>query len=350
MSVRVYLHTNRPPEQSHRPPPASSSSSYTAIHGWSRQNVSGLQERFDCCYRAPWNLHSVFKYKWLLDEVRRGTNHGGVDGAPVVLADNDVLIQCPATELLEKFHAFQKPLVVGGERTWFPIPDRAHDPFGPLASLPWKARYQSRHRNQFYPNSGLLMGTVIGFRKLWRAMQERNTRSFPCCAYEGETGGFKLDPCTSCVPKRTFENRSMCVVDDQACLSVALAASTRHGPTSSAPPPHAIDVFSKLFLNLGDLNPNDLAIRDGRLAFKHSAHVPCIVHSNGYKGTLQRLAPLLNASRISWFVQPPLPPHVAQSTTRSEWLREGLHIEGMRPRPRAAGARAARNNLAWYKG
>ena len=185
-----------------------------------------------------------------------------------------------------------------------------------------------------------------------RAMHERNER-FPCCAFEGEEGGFTLDPCTSCRPPRTFEKPAPCIVDDQACMHVALARTSRlstgdlagrGGRPTRRPPRHAVDTESRLFLNLGDLSAGDLAIRGGRLAFKHSPHVPCAVHTNGFKGMLQRLAPLLNASRITWFVQPPLTEHVARSTVRAEWLSERMRIEGMTipPQLRARGAQGSR--------
>ena len=207
--LHVFLHTNVAPELAFRPPPRGSG--FVAVHGWSSANVSAARQAFEqCCYRAPWALHAVHKYAWLL---ARSASMEMPSGAPMILADNDVLFQCTPSELISRFHSFGTPLVVGGERRWFPIPNSAHDPFGPRATLTWKQRYELRHHNQFYPNSGLIMGTAHGFHALQRAMHERNER-FPCCAFEGEQGGFTLDPCTSCKPPRTFQKRAPCVVDD----------------------------------------------------------------------------------------------------------------------------------------
>ena len=52
------------------------------------------------------------------------------------------------------------PLVVGGERKWYPLPRDAHDPFGPDPRLPWKVKYTARRARQYYPNSGLVMGVL----------------------------------------------------------------------------------------------------------------------------------------------------------------------------------------------
>uniref|UniRef100_A0A7S2IQF3 Uncharacterized protein n=1 Tax=Haptolina brevifila TaxID=156173 RepID=A0A7S2IQF3_9EUKA len=173
--------------------------------------------------------------------------------------------------------------------------------------MSWKARYIARHRLQHYPNSGLIIGTSAGFEALSAALHR--TPRFPCCSYEGEAGGFAIDPCMSCRPPRRFDAPVSCVVDDQACLQVTLASAHR--------PAFAIDKRSSLFLNLHDLTEADLAVRGGRLAFRHTGEVPCVLHANGYKGILHRLAPRL--ASVSWFAQRKAADHEVIHDLRSEW-------------------------------
>ena len=79
--------------------------------------------------------------------------------------------------------------------------------------MSWRAGYELRRRRQFYHNSGLQMGTAAGFEALTSAIKA--TPAFPCCAFEGDGNGFKLDPCTSCNPVRRLPKPVRCVVDDQ---------------------------------------------------------------------------------------------------------------------------------------
>lgn len=81
--------------------------------------------------------------------------------------------------------------------------------------------------------------------------------------------------CYSCKPQREFPNPVGCVVDDQACLQVALSEV---GPGRLN---HAIDTEASLFLNLHDLQESDLTLRNGRIAFRQSAHAACVLHRNG---------------------------------------------------------------------
>ena len=286
--VDVYVHTDRAWT---RPP---SGSAYSARAFWSGQlrNLSTLRERWDCCWRAPSNIDSCFKYDGLLQVSARHRRARG-DSWTGVLADSDVLFQCSAQELRERFRRFSSPLVVSGERRWYPIPRNFADPFGPPQSLSWKARYQLRHTRQFYPNSGLIIGTSAGFEALASAVKA--TPKFPCCAFEGDGNGFQLDPCSSCRPIRRFPAPVACTVEDQACMQVALA--------SRRAPAHVVDVNASLFLNLNELTPADLVrSEDGRIAFRHSGAVPCVLHSNGHKGILSFLEPHLQTA--AWTLTP----------------------------------------------
>ena len=205
--IDVYLHTNG----DWRKPPRDASG-FRVHNGWYKHaNISALRNQFDCCLRAPWNLNAVYKYDWMLQEsvtARSGDPHW-----LGLLMDTDVLIQCSAAELRHRFERLKIPLVIGGERRWFPIPRKARDPFGPSLNFSWRDRYEMRHTRQYYPNSGLLMGTAEGFEMLGRAVHA--TPRFPCCSYEGEPFGFQLDPCNSCRPPRRFDSPVPCAVDDQ---------------------------------------------------------------------------------------------------------------------------------------
>lgn len=287
--VDVFIHTDGPWTG---PPP---DSTYRARAFWSGrlQNLSATRQRWDCCWRAPANVESVYKYKAFLSVSSQSRqSHSSWVG---VLADSDTLFQCSSDEFRSTFHRFGVPLVVSGERRWYPIPRNYPDPFGPLSNMSWKERYDLRHRHQFYPNSGLIAGTSTGFEALASAVQ--STPRFPCCAFQGDKAGFALDPCSSCRPIRRFPDPVSCTVEDQACLQVALA-SRSHSP------PHAIDSNAELFLNLNELTPSDLAITDdGRIAFRHTGAVPCVLHSNGHKGILRYLAPQIRA-QARWAVMP----------------------------------------------
>ena len=53
--------------------------------------------------------------------------------------------------------------------------------------------------------------------------------------------------------------------------------------------------------------PWDIEVtKQGQLVFKPTGSVPCVLHGNGFKGILQILRPLLNAS-TRWVAQPMRP-------------------------------------------
>ena len=121
----VYMHTNRP----WRAPDseiAAASDVYRAHAGagWWSRNLSHLASRWDCCLRAPMNLPACFKYDWLLERSAEKRRKFADDWIGL-LADSDVLYQCSARELRQRFAAFNSPLVVSGERRWFPLPNDA---------------------------------------------------------------------------------------------------------------------------------------------------------------------------------------------------------------------------------
>lgn len=254
-------------------------------------NLSAAEARWGgCCIRSPWNLPSAYKYDWMMG-VSASSRRSDKSWLGL-LADTDILFQCTASELRARFEAFGTPLVIGGERSWFPPPVRATDPFGPPLDLGRSARRKRMTRAMYYPNGGILVGTDAGYRELMTSLR-RNTH-FPCCSYEDEPRGFRLAPCNSCNPRRTFSAPVPCVVDDQACLSVALS--------SRAAPSHAIDKHASLVLSLHSLSPGDVALRGGRVAFRPTGNVPCILHGNGFHGVLSLLRTQLNSSITPWAV------------------------------------------------
>ena len=91
--VDVYIHTDGAWE------PPSGRAGFHAHAGWSGQligNLSAVRRQWECCWRAPANVESCYKYEWLLHASaphRRSANWLGV------LADSDVLFQCSAEEL-----------------------------------------------------------------------------------------------------------------------------------------------------------------------------------------------------------------------------------------------------------
>lgn len=287
-AVDVFIHSDR---ADWAPPPNRSGYDAHAFWSGSMQDLSAVRRRYDCCWRAPSNVDATFKYDALLEVSRsaRASRTGWLG----VLADSDVLFQCSARELRSRFRRFGTQIVVSGERRWYPLPRQYPDPFGPV-NMSWKAAFTLRHRHQFYPNSGLILGTSAGFETLAAAV--RASPRFPCCAFEGDSNGWALDACSSCRPIRRFPQPVSCAVEDQACLQVALA-SRHHAP------PHAVDVNASVFLSLNELTPNDLALKDGQLVFRHTGEVPCVLHSNGHKGILAYLEPHLKG-QFMWAVTP----------------------------------------------
>lgn len=180
----VFFHTNQPVN----PPP--NRSGFTSIVGWWDDpdgRISLLRKTMDCCIRAPWNLPQAFKYHWVKQRIDAAAGREDWVG---ILADTDVIFQCSPSEIIQRFRSLGAPLVIGGERRWFPLPINMYDPFGPSPNLSWKTRFDLRHEHQFYPNSGLIMGTRDGFEQLWRSLQ--NMSRFPCCTYDSKNEGFQM--------------------------------------------------------------------------------------------------------------------------------------------------------------
>ena len=184
-ALDVFLHTNR--ADAWNEPPAKTL--YRAHAGWASEqitvgapprrvviNVTAQREALECCYRAPWSANACYKYDWMLEAWRRGSQgpqqrdglqgqqqqHSRTASSLALLSDTDVIFQCDADELQERFRTRfgGALLVVGGERKWYLLPRDAHDPFGPDPRLPWKVKYTARRARQYYPNSGLVMGTL----------------------------------------------------------------------------------------------------------------------------------------------------------------------------------------------
>ena len=275
MPLDVFIHTDGHISQ----PP--SSSGYRASTFWSGQmrDLSEYKKQWDCCYRAPTNVDACFKYESILNVSASSAAGPSWLG---LLSDSDVVFQCSAKELKNKFRRFGVPLVVSGERRWYPLPRNLPDPFGPVNGT-WKQRYKLRHTYQYYPNSGLIMGSRFGFEALATAIRTASP-SFPCCSFEGDKHGWSLDACSSCRPMRYFPKPVSCAVEDQACAQVALS-SRQHAPQ------HAVDTNATLFLSLNQLTIADLVRNpDGRIAFKPTGEVPCVLHANGDKEIFMQLA------------------------------------------------------------
>ena len=148
-TLDVFLHTNR--ADAWNEPPAKSS--YRAHAGWASEqitigepprrvviNVTAQRDAHECCYRAPWSANACYKYDWMLEAWRRGSQgpqqRDGLQGQQqqqsltasslALLSDTDVIFQCDAGELQERFRTRfgGAPLVVGGERKWYPLTTR----------------------------------------------------------------------------------------------------------------------------------------------------------------------------------------------------------------------------------
>ena len=200
--LSVFMHTNRALRNA--------SSAFSVTTGWwaDTHDLRPLQRRYErreFPYHMKFALHQAFKYQWLF--ARAST-----EPEPWLLADTDVVIQCSAHEMRERFAAFGKPLVIGAEFKWFPKRDATRNPW---PETPTRLRY---------PNSGLLMGSVRGFRQLQPAF-EINKR-YPCCHtfYKGNAS-------------------ANCHIDDQHCLQSALQQMAH-------PVAYALDQNASLFLNL----------------------------------------------------------------------------------------------------
>ena len=108
-------------------------------------------------------------------------------------------------------------------------------------------------------------------------------------------------------------NAPTCLLAYSRSLQVALSSSQK--------PQHLVDVNSSLFLNLNSLRPSDLALRGGRIAFRHSGEVPCVLHANGFKGILSKLTPRVR-ERVTWLVQRRMQPHHVQT----DWYGDAFKL------------------------
>ena len=124
MPLDVFIHTDGHISQ----PP--SSSGYRASTFWSGQmrDLSEYKKQWDCCYRAPTNVDACFKYESILNVSASSAAGPSWLG---LLSDSDVVFQCSAKELKNKFRRFGVPLVVSGERRWYPLPRNLPGPIRP---------------------------------------------------------------------------------------------------------------------------------------------------------------------------------------------------------------------------
>lgn len=126
--IAVHFHTNKPHWE--RPP-----SSFVVSAGWATDSAQRLEQRtsLDRFTRAPWNFDASFKFDWLASQL--DDTGGRTPERLHLLADTDILVQCSAEEVAERFSQMRARMVIGGERRWFPLPRNARDPFGPSANL-----------------------------------------------------------------------------------------------------------------------------------------------------------------------------------------------------------------------
>ena len=148
-SASVYFHTNRPVRTA---PDHLGFAKVTT--GWDYDPARAAQDmrRVRGKTRSTRWLMQTYKYAWLLNASSHGRPGSSSLSEPLVLIDTDTVVQCSARELAERFAAFDTPLVVGGEPSWWPQPDfRGFDP--------WAAQQLPRGTHARYPNSGMLFGT-----------------------------------------------------------------------------------------------------------------------------------------------------------------------------------------------
>ena len=171
--LKLYIHTNRPLR------PTSPAVCVEPTTGWwadvdaNRQSVQQAVEKYKRQTNKPWNLLQAYKYHWLLQALE-----GLPDDEPWVMTDTDTLFQCEADEMRRRFLELgSPPLVVGTER-------QLRGVFAPVNVDPRNRNSTevvwSRDKEPVFANSGLLMGTRLGARKLVDAML-RVSPNFPCC-------------------------------------------------------------------------------------------------------------------------------------------------------------------------
>ena len=269
-AVHAFFHTNR----RLRPPPASTELVHHSgwwpdshnMHPFEKGHKQSRFKREEFPYHARFAAHQAFKYQWLagLTGLARPSTEAARLGAipsgganfpePWLLLDTDVIIQCSAAELRERFARLGSPLVIGGEFQWWPKRDKTFDPWSPQP--PPYIRY---------PNSGMLAGTRAGFAALEASFQAMPR--YPCCAKfsKGKSTG-------------------TCHIDDQHCLQSALLLSRNASHSAATDPPAlewTIDANASLFLNLLGVSDAELVRRNGRCVYTATGTSPCVMHSNG---------------------------------------------------------------------
>ena len=86
---------------------------------------------------------------------------------PLLLSDSDVIFQCSPAELLSRYKSFNAPLVASVEKLYSPRPPGPSwtfsEDYNPFDNPP-----EARQSGMRYPNSGLILGTRMGFSALSR--------------------------------------------------------------------------------------------------------------------------------------------------------------------------------------
>ena len=273
-SASVYFHTNRPVRTA---PDHLGFAKVTT--GWDYDPARAAQDmrRVRGKTRSTRWLMQTYKYAWLLNASSHGRPGSSSLSEPLVLIDTDTVVQCSARELAERFAAFDTPLVVGGEPSWWPQPDfRGFDP--------WAAQQLPRGTHARYPNSGMLFGTRAAMRRLVGIF--RRWPRYPCCPVHmphapaaGELRG-KRPSASALSDFHSQSNASAsCLVEDQHCLQAALR-TLRLGVD------YKIDTEASLALNLNALPDYRRTLPrapDGwRIMYAPRNTTPCVLHFNGY--------------------------------------------------------------------
>ena len=284
-SLTVFLHTDLP--ISHGETLADA----RTVTGWANiSSVAALRAHWQQQTRVTRNLDQTFKYAWL---VQAGQQQPAVE--PWMLTDTDVIVQCSASEVAQRFADFHVPLVVAAERWLFPQPM----PYGTLRhELIRRTFPRYPATGMRYPNSGVLLGTRAGFELLLRTLQALH--NFPCCRWWPASSG-------------------ECIVDDQGCLHAALQRMRRGID-------YELDQQARLFLSMYLVRKHEVNVSDadGRVRFvpaaawsgaasrkpanppghdessgRTRADGPCILHFNGVKGG-ERLELATRARGATW--------------------------------------------------
>ena len=230
--MSVYFHTNRHIQHADAP------ADLHIHHGWWNSSSQprrgaihfGALDPIDCerlnlstqvCARrqrrqqqATKTLAATQKYAWVVSKSATARRDKLLrrNRRPILLVDTDVIFQCSAAEILERFHRFNTSLVVGAEARLWPMsvpPSQAvpspyapilrpcvRQPFPPAQEDPWP---RPTHATSLrYPNSGMIMGTAATFSRLESVL--RNLHGFPCC--------------------RPLPDERRCILGDQGCLQV----------------------------------------------------------------------------------------------------------------------------------